>query len=148
MESCLICNNKAKFVCTRCKKAQYCSITCQTSNWKSHRLVCCKFSMLITTFNGWFDRVDKLKIALDNKETLLEEYNIAMIFSDELTKKHPQAKKCYILGFNIPLPLPTILPYTLMFSLPDAQVYIVPVRHYNNLTINNTYSYQIGVNVV
>ena len=39
-ESCFTCSQRAPKKCGICKKARYCSIECQRSNWKFHKLIC------------------------------------------------------------------------------------------------------------
>uniref|UniRef100_A0A3B5BFI9 Tudor domain containing 1 n=1 Tax=Stegastes partitus TaxID=144197 RepID=A0A3B5BFI9_9TELE len=34
------CSFTGRFRCTRCKKANYCSVVCQTEDWKAHRHMC------------------------------------------------------------------------------------------------------------
>ncbi|XP_029312233.1 tudor domain-containing protein 1 [Cottoperca gobio] len=38
--SCNFCCQQGHFRCTRCKKTPYCSVACQTEDWKVHRYVC------------------------------------------------------------------------------------------------------------
>ena len=38
--SCASCNAAAALVCSRCRGPRYCSIACQTSHWKVHKLTC------------------------------------------------------------------------------------------------------------
>ncbi|KAF5896519.1 tudor domain-containing protein 1 isoform X1 [Clarias magur] len=37
---CNYCSNEGNLRCTRCKKTCYCSVTCQTEDWKAHRHIC------------------------------------------------------------------------------------------------------------
>uniref|UniRef100_A0A3P8TKQ9 Tudor domain-containing protein 1 n=1 Tax=Amphiprion percula TaxID=161767 RepID=A0A3P8TKQ9_AMPPE len=37
---CNYCGQQGNFRCTRCKKMPYCSVVCQTEDWKAHRHVC------------------------------------------------------------------------------------------------------------
>ncbi|KAI5623300.1 tudor domain-containing protein 1, partial [Silurus asotus] len=37
---CNYCSNQGIFRCTRCKKTCYCSVSCQTEDWKAHRHIC------------------------------------------------------------------------------------------------------------
>ncbi|XP_051523299.1 tudor domain-containing protein 1-like [Myxocyprinus asiaticus] len=37
---CNYCSHQGNFRCTRCKKTCYCSVACQTEDWKAHRHVC------------------------------------------------------------------------------------------------------------
>ncbi|KAJ8264715.1 hypothetical protein GJAV_G00152940 [Gymnothorax javanicus] len=37
---CNFCSQQGNFRCTRCKKTFYCSVACQTEDWKAHRHVC------------------------------------------------------------------------------------------------------------
>ncbi|XP_067286444.1 tudor domain-containing protein 1 [Pseudorasbora parva] len=37
---CNYCSHQGNFRCTRCKKTCYCSVACQTQDWKAHRHVC------------------------------------------------------------------------------------------------------------
>ncbi|KAK5881266.1 hypothetical protein CesoFtcFv8_022086 [Champsocephalus esox] len=37
---CNFCGQKGHFRCKRCKKTPYCSVTCQTEDWKAHRHMC------------------------------------------------------------------------------------------------------------
>uniref|UniRef100_A0A4W4ELF3 Tudor domain-containing protein 1 n=1 Tax=Electrophorus electricus TaxID=8005 RepID=A0A4W4ELF3_ELEEL len=37
---CSYCNQKGTLRCTRCKTTCYCSVACQTEDWKAHRLIC------------------------------------------------------------------------------------------------------------
>ncbi|XP_055032396.2 tudor domain-containing protein 1 [Misgurnus anguillicaudatus] len=37
---CNYCSQQGNFRCTRCKKTCYCSVACQTEDWKAHRHVC------------------------------------------------------------------------------------------------------------
>ncbi|XP_049420220.1 tudor domain-containing protein 1 isoform X3 [Epinephelus fuscoguttatus] len=37
---CNYCGNPGNFRCKRCKKTPYCSVVCQTEDWKAHRHIC------------------------------------------------------------------------------------------------------------
>ncbi|XP_015245986.1 PREDICTED: tudor domain-containing protein 1 [Cyprinodon variegatus] len=37
---CYICGKQGNFRCMRCKKKSYCSVDCQTEDWKNHRYTC------------------------------------------------------------------------------------------------------------
>ncbi|KAM9462864.1 tudor domain-containing protein 1 [Clarias gariepinus] len=37
---CNYCSSEGNLRCTRCKKTCYCSVTCQTEDWKAHRHIC------------------------------------------------------------------------------------------------------------
>ncbi|XP_026132229.1 tudor domain-containing protein 1-like isoform X1 [Carassius auratus] len=37
---CNYCSHQGNFKCTRCKKTCYCSVACQSQDWKAHRHVC------------------------------------------------------------------------------------------------------------
>ncbi|XP_060794982.1 tudor domain-containing protein 1 [Neoarius graeffei] len=37
---CNYCSKKGNLKCTRCKKTCYCSVACQTEDWKAHRHIC------------------------------------------------------------------------------------------------------------
>ncbi|XP_061611469.1 tudor domain-containing protein 1 isoform X2 [Phyllopteryx taeniolatus] len=37
---CHFCGQQGNLRCTRCKKATYCSVTCQSEDWKGHRQMC------------------------------------------------------------------------------------------------------------
>lgn len=38
--ACKICGKSTKLVCSVCKQAWYCGKTCQTEDWKNHKLIC------------------------------------------------------------------------------------------------------------
>ena len=37
---CAFCEKQSKKVCSQCKKVNYCSVNCQRSHWKTHKLTC------------------------------------------------------------------------------------------------------------
>ncbi|KAK9530366.1 hypothetical protein VZT92_011871 [Zoarces viviparus] len=37
---CNFCGQQGMFRCKRCKKTPYCSVACQTEDWKAHKLIC------------------------------------------------------------------------------------------------------------
>lgn len=40
IQECSVCKGGANLRCGRCKKTAYCSKSCQTSDWKSHKIIC------------------------------------------------------------------------------------------------------------
>ena len=41
-KKCQVCQKNAYDKCSKCRTAYYCCGTCQTSDWKEHKKVCCK----------------------------------------------------------------------------------------------------------
>ncbi|KAG7433921.1 Zinc finger MYND domain-containing protein 10 [Fusarium oxysporum f. sp. raphani] len=41
---CTICGSSEASRCARCRSAAYCSLECQQTDWRTHRLLCTKFS--------------------------------------------------------------------------------------------------------
>lgn len=39
-EVCYVCNLEGKYRCNKCKKIYYCSVTCQSVDWKRHKKSC------------------------------------------------------------------------------------------------------------
>jgi len=44
--ACHVCGHTTSLICSRCKTARYCSVTCQRTDWNMHKLTCtdCKNS--------------------------------------------------------------------------------------------------------
>ena len=45
--SCNKCGKAAKNICSRCRTVHYCSVTCQKSDWSTHKLNCKKAEAVV-----------------------------------------------------------------------------------------------------
>ena len=61
-DECLCCGvTKCSKVCSRCKSAKFCSVSCQTAVWKSHKEICGLVARcLVMEQNTLYDQVSDM----------------------------------------------------------------------------------------
>lgn len=95
-KSCDHCNLVAKCqVCSRCKSARYCSLTCQKAAWPEHKPKCAKYTAIgniASLLNEWFDKVKSRDYFSELVKTTKSNQGFYVIIND-IRVADPQFKR-------------------------------------------------------